>query len=128
MLKRRIIPKLLLKDGDKATAAEHLRTSITAAPHIQLPKTALDELGPFSTRLAAARRVQASDLKAALVEARIAVALEPKNAVAAVLLGDLYAKSGDKTKAAAAYEQALTVEPDNASAKAGLGKVTTNGK
>ena len=118
---------LLLEDGDKAAAAEHFRRSMTAAPGIDLPKDALAELGPFTTRLVAAKKLRASNVKSALVEARIAVALEPENVEALVLLGDLYATSGIKDKAAETYNAVLIIEPDNAPAKAGLKRVT-NGK
>ena len=118
---------LLLKDGDKAAAAEHLRTSITAAPNVDLPQDALEELGPFSDRLAAAKTKAAKDPKAALIEARIAVALEPQNVEALILLGDLAVKTGAKKHAAEMYQRVLVIEPNNASAKAGLEKVN-NGK
>ena len=116
---------LLLEDGDKAGAAEHLRTAITAAPTVDLPQDALAELGPFADRFAAAKA--AKDPKAALVEARIAVALEPENVEALVLLGDLAVKTGAKKHATEMYQRVLVIEPNNASAKAGLERVN-NGK
>jgi len=119
--------RLLLKDGDKAGAAEHFRTAITAAPSVDLPQKALEELGPFEARFSAAKAKASSDPKAALAEARVAVALEPENVEALVLLGDLQVKTGDKTKAADTYKRVLAIEPDNAPAQAGLKKVT-NGK
>lgn len=118
---------LLLKDGDKAGAAEHLRTSIKAAPTAKQPQEALAKLGPFEQRLAEAKANVGKDVKTALAQARIAVALEPKNVEALILLGDLRATAGDKEKAAVAYNAALAIEPDNALAKAGLKKVS-NGK
>jgi len=118
---------LLLKDGDKAGAAEHLRTAVTAAPGVELPQTALDELGPFSDRFAAAKAKAAKDPKAALVEARIAVALEPDSVEALVLLGDLAVKTGAKQHATDTYRRVLVIDPNNAAAKAGLEKVN-NGK
>jgi len=119
---------LLLKDGDKAGAAEHLRTSIDAAPGVELPQEALDELGPFADRFAAAKAKAAKDPKAALVEARIAAALEPENVGALVLLGDLAAKNGAKEHAAETYQRVLVIDPNNASAKAGLEKVNNGSK
>ncbi len=118
---------LLLKDGDKAGAAEHLRTAITAAPTVDLPQDALAELGPFKDRLAAAKAKAAKDPKGALIDARIAVALEPENVEALVLLGDVAVKTGAKEHAAEIYQRVLVIEPNNASAKAGLEKVN-NGK
>lgn len=115
---------LLLKDGDKATAAEHFRTSITAAPGVEKPVKALEELGPFEERLAAAQKLAPTDPKAALVEARIAVALEPRDVEALLLASDLFAKTGDKTQAPLFYQRVLDIEPDNAAALAGLKQVT----
>jgi len=115
---------ILLKEGDKAGAAEHLRTSITAAPGVKLPAEELAKLGPFSERFAAAKAQSAKNVKAALIEARIAVALEPENVEALVLLGNLQATSGDKDSAEKSYNAALAVDPENAAAKAGLEKVS----
>lgn len=118
---------LLLKDGDKGGAAEHFRTSIAAAPGAELPQTALDELGPFSERLAAAKKLRVSDAKAALAEARIAAALDPRNVEALLLAGDLQASAGNEDKAAEAYKAILAIQPGNVRANTGLKKVT-NGK
>lgn len=118
---------LLLKDGDKAGAAEHLRTSITSAPDAKLPQVALEKLGPFADRLAAAKAIAAKDPEAALAEARIAVALEPENVEALVLVGDLAVMTGAKKHATETYQRVLAIDPDNEAAKAGLEKVN-NGK
>jgi tetratricopeptide (TPR) repeat protein len=119
--------ELLLKGGDKAGAAERFRMSVDAAPAAEAPQKALDALGPFSARMASARKLEASDPGKALIEARIAVAINPRDAGALVLLGDLYAATGDKNSAEANYRRALGVAPDDISAKAGLERVT-NGK
>lgn len=119
--------KLLLKEGDKASAAERFRISSDAAPAKSEPRDALLALGPFSSRLAEAKKYRESDPAKALVAARIAVALEPQNAGALVLLGDLFAATGDKESAAANYKRALAVSPEDAAAKSGLERVT-NGK
>jgi Flp pilus assembly protein TadD len=114
---------VLLKVGDKASAAEHLRASVDAAPGVDKPKKALDELGPFADRLAAAQKLMSTDPAAALVEARIASALEPKDVEALMLTANLYAKSGDKAKAATFYNKVLAVVPGNPEALAGLKQV-----
>ena len=119
--------KLLLASGDKAGAAEHFRVSIDAAPGNELPQSALDALGTFNDHYSAAERSKANDPKAALVEARIAGAIDPRSVKALDLVGELYAKLGNKTHAAVAYRRALLLDPNDSSAKAGLKRVT-NGK
>ena len=115
--------KVLLAAGDKAGAAEHFRISIDSAPGNELPQDALDALGSFDEHFAAALRVKAEP-KAALVEARIAAAVDSRSVKAVSLVGDLYARLGNKTKAATAYRRALLLDPNNSSAKAGLKKVS----
>ena len=78
---------LLLSKGDIAGAAEHFRTSADAAPAIDLPPDELKKLGNSEDRLAAARRLKTSDPAKALVEARIALALDPESVDALALVG-----------------------------------------
>ena len=68
------------------------------------PEKALEKLGPFSKRLKAARAAEKTDPKKALVEARVASALEPKNVEALLLVGSLYEETGEKKFAADAYQ------------------------
>lgn len=116
--------KLLLADGDIAGAAEHFRTSVDAAPLVEKPKVALEELGTAREHIAAAKKIEPTSVKKAVLEARIAVALDPRSIEALVLLGDLQEKVGNEKKAAAAYRKALAIDPGNAAAKAGLKRVT----
>lgn len=117
---------LLLSQGDKAGAAEHLRTSSDAAPYKAEPKAELDKLGPAATRLASAKKLASTDASAALAEARIAAALEPDSVDALLLAASLYEKK-DKTKAMDVYNKVLLLEPANADATAGLKRVNTRG-
>lgn len=115
---------LLLADGDNAGAAEHFRSSTSAAPGIAKPREELDKLGPFDKRLEAARALMKSDPEKALIEARIAAALEPDSVDALVVLGLAYEESGDKKKATEAYRRALARDANSAEAKSGLERVT----
>lgn len=115
--------KVLLKEGDRASAAEHFRTSADAAPNIVLPKRALEEFGTAEERIAESRRLLKMDVGKALVEARIAVALEPRTPETLVVMGDAYARAGNEAKAKDAFERALGIDPDNNAAKAGLERV-----
>jgi tetratricopeptide (TPR) repeat protein len=118
---------LLLSQGDKAGAAEHLRTSSDAAPYKAEPKAELDKLGPAATRLATAKKLASTDASAALADARIAAALEPDSVEALLLAASLYEKKKDKTKAVDTYNKVLLLEPANADATAGLKRVNSSG-
>jgi len=115
--------KLLLSDGDVATAAEHFRLSTTAAPYKQEPKDELAKLGSATERLAAANKLASTDASSALVQARVAAALDPASAESLVLVGKLYEELKKRDLAAEAYEKVLIIDPGNANAKAGLKRV-----
>lgn len=116
--------RVLLKEGDRAGAAERFRLSVDAAPAIAAPQEALDGLGPFSERLTDARKLRVKEPAKAMVEARIAVAIEPRDADALVILGELQEQAGDKAAATKSYRKALGVDPENKAAKAGVERVT----
>jgi tetratricopeptide (TPR) repeat protein len=119
--------QILVKEGDPASAAEHLRKSVDAAPAKVEPQDALDALGPASARLAAAKAALPKDPKRARDEARVAVAVDPSNVEAWIVLGDAYVKLKKPADATHAYKQALVVQPSNAEATARLKQVTSGG-
>lgn len=115
---------ILLSQGDIAGAAEHFRIAADAAPQASQPRDALRALGTAAEHLGKARSLAARDPKGAIVQARVAVALDPRDIDAHLLLGDLYLTMKDKTKALAAYKRALSIDPNNAAAKAGVEKTS----
>lgn len=116
--------KLLLEQGDEAGAAEYFRKSADAVPTATPPQEALAGLGSSSERTDAARKLISTDPKKAVVEARVAVALDPESVAAYVVLGDSWAAAKRERQAKAAYNKALDLDADNAAAKAGLERVT----
>jgi len=114
--------QLLLAEGQTANAAELLRTAVDEAPGVDLPADALDELGPLEDRIAAARA--SKDASAAVSEARIAVAIEPRSVEALRVLATSLEKVGNRTAAADAYRRLLAVAPGDTSATAALKRVT----
>ncbi|MBE0477197.1 MAG: tetratricopeptide repeat protein [Coriobacteriia bacterium] len=105
---------ILLEEGDEAAAAEHFRRSADKAPSGRTePADALKRLGPFEDRLAAARESQATDAKAALAEARVALALEPGDVEAAKLVAALWEKAGDEDKAREAWDAVARLAPED---------------
>ncbi len=115
---------LLLADGDRAGAAEHFRRSVDSAPGRAEPQTELKKLGSFVDRLAAAKRLQPTDPAAALIEARIAIALEPTNIEAARLVAQLYDKAGAADDAELAWERVLKLVPKDPEATEALARLS----
>lgn len=117
--------QLLLKRGDIADAAERFRLAADKAPRgVEMPADALARLGNADDRLAKAKKLQSSDPKAALVQARIAAALSPTRNDVALLVADLYTKTGDTKKAKDLYQSILDRDADNAAAKEGIARLT----
>ncbi len=115
---------LLLSKKDLASAAEYFRRSVHAAPGVDKPQIELDKLGNFDDRLAEAKKLKPTDPAKALVEARIASALDPQSVEALALVGELYEATGQRDKAAEAYREVLVLEPGNALATEGLKRVS----
>jgi tetratricopeptide (TPR) repeat protein len=112
---------LLLAAGDVAGAAEHFRTSADNAPEgITEPGDELAALGSFEERFAAARQLAKTDSAAALVEARVARALDPGSPAAAKLVAKLYQRTGDAGSAEEAWQKVLALWPDEPDAVAAL--------
>ena len=114
---------LLLKDGDIAGAAEHFRMSADSAPGSSKPTSELAKLGSASDRLAKAKSLESKDASAALVQARIAAALDPQSVPALELVGMLYEKAKVFDKATATYQKILLIDPKNVVATEGLKRV-----
>lgn len=116
--------EILLAEGDEAGAAEHFRVSADAAPNEEKPLLALEEFGSYDDRLKLAQTLMSSDIKKALINARVAAALEPMEPVAKLLVAQGYEKTGDKEAAVEAYKRVLILDPGNETATNGLKRVT----
>lgn len=114
---------LLLSKVDVAGAAEHFRRSADAAPGIDKPQNELDKLGNPDDRLAEAKKEKTTDPARALVNARVAAALDPESVEALVLVGELYESEKQPKLAAETYEKILVLDPGNAIATEGLKRV-----
>jgi tetratricopeptide (TPR) repeat protein len=102
---------LLLSKNDIAGAAEHFRTSADSAPNIDKPQIELDKLGNPEDRLAEAKKLKPTDPAKALVEARVASALDPESVEALTLVGELYEIQKQLEEAAATYRKVLVLDP-----------------
>lgn len=114
---------VLLADDDEAGAAELLRRSIDNAPGRIEPQEELDKLGPFADRLAAAKSLLGSEKEKALIEARIAIALDPTNLEAARIVARLLDEIGKAEDATAAWERVIKIAPNDSEATAALARL-----
>jgi len=116
--------KIFLKEGDKAAAAERFRLSADKAPEgVREPTEALAKLGSADDHVAAAQKLQSSDPKKALIEGRIALAIDPSRTDVAVLVAKLYASTGKAEQAKGLYEKVLKRDPNNQAAKDGIARL-----
>ena len=104
---------LRLKAGDRATAAELFRRSIDNAPSdkLALPTAELKKFGDAAAHLAEAKKLTATDAAKAVVEARIAAALDPKSIDAVRIVARAYEQLGKKPEATTAWQRVLQLSP-----------------
>lgn len=120
---------LLLAEGDTAGAAERFRLSADRAPNgVDKPRDALKELGDADERFAKAKSLAASDPKAALVEGRIAMALDPQRADIIRFVAGQYEKAGKKKEAKDLFQQLLDRDASDADAKKAIERLSDSGK
>jgi len=115
---------ILLAEGDEAGAAEHLRKAADAAPAAERIQVALQDMGTSDERLASAKKLMATDAKKALVQARVAAALEPSSPEVWIVVAQGYEETGDNTKAAEAFKRVISLDAGNTTATEGLKRVT----
>lgn len=111
---------LYLADGDKASAAELLRRAVDNAPGREEPLDELLKLGPFNDRMAAAQSLANTDPAGALIEARIAAALDPEDVNAARLVAKLLQGLDSPEDEKAAWERVLNLVPNDPEATEAL--------
>lgn len=114
---------ILLKEGDIPGAAQHFRIAVDQAPDRDEPRAALEQLGSFEDRMDKALSLSKGEPEKALVEARVAVAIEPRDVEGLMLLGGLYEKTGDKEAAAESYRTILGIDPGHDAAQEALERI-----
>jgi tetratricopeptide (TPR) repeat protein len=121
-----------LAEKDAASAAELFRISADRAPAgVTLPQEQLDKLeaaGSAADRLAKARSLVKSDPAAALSEARISAALDPKSTDAIGLVASLWESQGNKERALNAYRRILELVPDDKAALDAIKRLSADAK
>lgn len=120
---------LVLKQGDVAGAAELFRIAADRAPSgITDPQKQLDLLGDASERLAQAVQLKDTDPKRALVDARIAAAIDPTDAAAVRLVAQLWEVNKDPKRAQNAWERLLELVPGDVQATDSIKRLNSNAK
>ena len=120
---------LLLSQEDAAGAAEYFRIAQDNAPGgVTAPQEQLDLLGNAPERMASALKLQATDPKTALADARIAAALDPTNVAAVRLIADLAEKTGDTLRATNAWQRVLEMLPGDVQATDAIKRLSANAK
>lgn len=114
---------LIIGEGDLAAGAEHLRIAADAAPKYERPPKALEQFGNAEDRFAKARSLASTDVKRALIEIRIAAALDPSEEKL-LFLASLYEKDNNKELAEQVYRMVLELDPLDKDAKSGLERVS----
>jgi tetratricopeptide (TPR) repeat protein len=120
---------IALKAGDVAQAAELFRIAADNAPsNITAPKDELAKLGTASEHLAAAGRLKVSDPAKALIEARIAAAVDPSSADAVRLVAVLAEQQNDSKRALNAWQRYLELVPGDPTATDAIKRLSANAK
>jgi tetratricopeptide (TPR) repeat protein len=123
---------ILLKEGDIATAAEAFRIAENGAPAgVDLPGQELDKIaktGSAAVRLAKAKALESTEPKAALIEARIAAALNPNDVTPVWIAARLWEKLGNTERALTTYERIVELVPDDAQATQAIKRLSPDGK
>lgn len=115
---------ILLAEGDTAGAAERFRVSIENAPPGRTePAQQLAKLGTAEEHLAKSATLATTSPAAALDEARIAAAVDPRNQDAARAVAKLYEQTGDFEAALEAWERLLALAPEDAEAEAAVARL-----
>jgi len=120
---------LLIKEGDAGQGAELVRIAADNAPEgVTMPQEELDKLGTAKDRLDAAVRLEKSEPKQALSEARVAAAIDPMSADAVRLVARLWEKNGDNLRASNAWERLLELVPEDPSATDAIRRLNPDAK
>lgn len=119
---------VMLAEGDVAGAAERFRESAKyAPPGRREPQEQLDKLkreADAQERADNARELAATDVTAAIAEARIARALAPDDVDTAKLVAELFEKAGDTESATGAWRYVLEIAPNDEAAAAAMARLT----
>ena len=120
---------VLLAEGDIAGAAEHFRESATYAPQSRRePWEQLEEIereADAEERYERALDLRTTDPDEALVEARIARALDHENEEIARLVAELFEETGDTEAALEAWRRVLELAPNDETAAAQVERLKT---
>jgi tetratricopeptide (TPR) repeat protein len=120
---------VLLAEGDIAGAAEHFRESATYAPESRREPweqlETLEDEADAQERYERALELAPTDPGEALIEARIARALDPDDVEIAKLVAELHEETGDTDAALEAWRRVLEIAPNDTEAAAEVDRLKT---
>ena len=120
---------LLLGRADTASAAEFFRVAQDNAPAgITDPQKQLDKLGSAADRLTSAQKLAATDPAAALIDARIAAAIDPSDIEALRLVAQLWEANNDPVKAQSTWQRIVDLLPGDVQATEAIKRLSANAK
>lgn len=116
--------EILRDEGDELGAAQHFGAAYARAPENPQAAEAVYLLGPPEKRLADAESALAGGDKAtAVLNARIAQALDPANLEVALRAGGILEKAGDTRRALELYTNASRLDPASKEASAAVARL-----
>ena len=111
---------ILAAEGDEAGAAELFSRAVANAPGRPEPLAELEKFGTYEQRFAAAQSLASSDPGKALIEARIALAIDTGSVDAARLVAQLLQQLDSDDEAIAAWQRVLKMVPGDSEATGAL--------
>jgi len=120
-----LLGQLYKAKNDDVNASYEFFKAASLAPTAAEPKAALATFGPASGWITKAQAAQAAgNLDLALNDVLIARNLDPKNAMAAKLHGDILVARGSLKDALDVYREALVLDPKNAAIQAKIAEIS----
>ena len=113
-----LLGEIYLAKKDKVNASYEFHKAATINPKAPEPKAAVAKFGDPAALVKSASSLENTDIETALEDILIARNLDPENAAAAVLHGDILMKRGDGKAALAVYREALKLDPKNTQVQA----------
>jgi len=119
-----LLAQIYMEQKDLINASYEYHTVATILPDNEQAKKDLEQFGDPADLVKEAQSMMSTDIEGALEKILIARNLDPENAQAAVVHGQILVKRGDGKGALAVYKVALKLDPKNAKLQAIVKQLT----